>query len=170
MAITIIGNNILNLQESEYEMKYKKGQRVRAIRYDEDITKGNIYNCYKDSDYNWCYIHDDEGETNYFALDWFEPIPKTTDDVSTLEVGDVLVGDMLVKYNNVRTVLGVCGLVAFLGGVAEPEHYDTGYTSEDLKNNGYKLKDSEPEVLEVTLDEIAEKYGVPVDKLKVKKK
>lgn len=46
------------------------------------------------------------------------------------------------------------------------------YTCDELYNKGYRLVAEpveEEEVVEVTMDEIAEKMGVPVERLRVKK-
>lgn len=83
------------------------------------------------------------------------------------EVGDEYVD----KDGDSRFVLGVAGRVIFLSSSYDKNLIGTYSTKEKFVELGFTIKQPAPteEVLEVTLDEVAEKFGVDVTKLKVKK-
>lgn len=79
-------------------------------------------------------------------------------------------GDILVSNDNPRTarVIGVIDDVVFLSD--EFNQADSSiYTHEELLKGGWRLKPKEPKIkpIKLTLQEIAEKFGVPVDRLKI---
>lgn len=78
-------------------------------------------------------------------------------------------GDIIVNDNgNKRKILAVCGE---LYAVSNDNHFDEfGYwdTESYLDSQKYKLYE-EPKVVELTLEDIAKKFEVDVDNLKIKK-
>ena len=165
--------------------KFKHGQRVicdiagtkiddARISIDRDgrlyvcqnIKKGGVaYNklSYK---YSWYLLskNDDyyDGREEVANLKFF---PRTLD---TLEEGDVLLDPDGCKF----MVLGICGKVYFLS--EENDFSRAAYypcTLEELKED-YTLKQEEVEqeeqIQELTLEEIADKMGIPVEKLRIK--
>lgn len=102
-------------------------------------------------------------------------IPTTMKTLETLEVGD-LVSDDSTAYP-LRRVLAVLGGVgktrlyamSDFGTNAESDDlndFDTIWTANQLKNDDYTVY--VPKVTEVTLDQVAQKMGVPVSQLRIK--
>lgn len=90
----------------------------------------------------------------------FQLVFKTLDDV---EVGDVLVGSISKYEYQVQARLG--DLIAISIGDT-PDKHCGWMTINEIKEGRYTLKDSEPEeVLEVTLEETAQKFGVKAVKI-----
>lgn len=146
------------------------------ISIDED---GRVYVCQNVKDgfdaedklgYKYSWILSYEGED---IEDWDDNVKnlrtaeKTLDDFSTLEIGDVLVD----RDGDERTILDVREKIIGLSNLSHGERYGNFYTKDDLDYYGCKLKEQpeEDETVELTMDEIAEKFGIDVKKLKVKK-
>lgn len=114
---------------------------------------------------------------SYFAESYtLEPM-KT---LETLEVGDLVkCSDRATAwpYRRVLAVLGGEGesrlyamseSVVLLGG-SDLKRYGLSFTAFQLASNGYTPFDpSTPQVTEVTLDEVAQKMGIPVSQLRIK--
>lgn len=139
-------------------MKFKIGDRVKVI-YKGDVNYGKIGTITeKGYCYDWRVDFD-----NYDGLNDendLELVPKTLDN---LEVGDILT----TEVGNKRKVLGICGEVVFLSYPNEPEIFKEGLTLKEIKDFAYKLKE-DSEIVELSMDEIASKLGIPVEKLKIK--
>lgn len=85
------------------------------------------------------------------------------EEVNGLEIGTVY----LDEDDDELTVLAVIdGLVA-LSEYNAPEKYGRFVTAKQLSED-YKLKGAEPEVKELTMQEVAELAGIDVDKLRIK--
>jgi hypothetical protein len=94
-----------------------------------------------------------------------KPFKETLEDV---EEGDILIDD----YGNKRLVLGRAGRMVWLSNNdEEPILICNAYahTIRQLKKKGFKFEEEKEEVLELTLDKIAEKFGKDVKNIKVKK-
>lgn len=147
-------------------MKYKVGDKVKSLIENDGITKGKLYeitSIYPSiiGDGECIEFIDDLGELRGFYPGDYEPYEKSLDN---LEVGDVIydsVGDP-------RTVLAVCGKLIAISSTGNPEKMAWWDTVEYLKQCGYHLKE-EPKEVELTMDEIADKFNVDVKKLKIKK-
>lgn len=90
---------------------------------------------------------------------------KTLDD---LEQGDIVVNE----YGR-RKVLGVCGKAYLLSVCDDFESFGRALTIKDLKDSCYTLvtdevEEKEEEVLELTLQDIADKFEVDVKTIKIK--
>jgi hypothetical protein len=84
-------------------------------------------------------------------------------DMNNLQAGDVLEHDNR-DYN--LKVQGTIGEVVF---AIDFDHGIVRYYSvRELKDKGWKLKTDEPETTELTLEQVAEKFDIPVDKLRIK--
>jgi hypothetical protein len=89
-------------------------------------------------------------------------------DIETYEVGDKLV----FERDDIRTVLGICGRLVFLSMSNLPHRFYNCYTIEEIKSyEGVAFKDQpkEDDIVELTMDDIAELKGVPVSRIKIKK-
>lgn len=79
------------------------------------------------------------------------------------------VGDVLVRNGQERAVLAVVDKLVALSYWDMPDEHYEWYTVAELRKSGMKLKDSE-EITELTLEEVAELKGIPVEKLRIKDK
>lgn len=96
------------------------------------------------------------------------PIISITKTLDSLSVGDVLVNE---SYGDEQTVLGVCGRVICLSRTNDAEAASNWWTVDELKKEGYKHKcQPEESTTELTLDQISEKFNIPLDKLRIKEK
>ena len=78
-------------------------------------------------------------------------------------------GDILVNmHGNERKILGICGEVYFMSYENNFNKTASGQTKQELDDMGFKLKSS-PSKLELSMNEIAEKFGIDVGSLKIKK-
>lgn len=140
--------------------KIKVGDKVRCIKETMSCIKvGEVYTVTGVFD-TYIYVNCEVGVAHPLSRNEYEPVKKT---FNNLEVGDVLVNP---EYLDVK-VIAICGgmvaLETVLGGAWDWNKL------EEIKKNGWKLKNSEPEEVELTMDEIAEKFNVDVKKLKIKK-
>jgi hypothetical protein len=94
-----------------------------------------------------------------------KPVNKT---LNELETGDTVIDEEGDEY----FVMGVAGKMVWLSddeNEATSTAYTTPYTLKELERLEYKVKGEEPEVTELSMDEIADKFGVSVKQLKIKK-
>jgi len=96
--------------------------------------------------------------------DWLE-IYNPTITWDTLKWKDVVV----FVDGRERMVLDVRNDLVDLSYFDDFESHSTIMTKQELQKNGFTLKQATPEKLELTLDQIAEKYGVDVTNIKIKK-
>ena len=88
---------------------------------------------------------------------------KDISDISTYEVGDVLVLENLEESGNIeQEVLGICGKVVFLSRLDEIDSYLDGLTIKEVMLTGYKFKDQDPEVQKAI--KLLEDKGMKVSK------
>lgn len=79
------------------------------------------------------------------------------------------VGDVLVDKNNYeRIVLEVLTQSVLLSTYDNQKYVRGWFSFQELEDMEYKLK-TEPEETIITMDEVAKKFGIPVEKLKIKK-
>lgn len=74
------------------------------------------------------------------------------------------VGDVLESNIRELEIQGVVGKVYI---TIDDDKESTTFSEEELADCGYTLK-TDDHITEVTLDEVAEKMGIPVDKLRIK--
>ena len=103
------------------------------------------------------------GYTPNVYFEELEPVEKTLDLVGE---GDVVIN----KDGGKRKVLGRCGQVCFVSFISDLEKYWYSVSISEMKSLGYKLANQkEPDKVVLSMDEIAEKFGVDVKNLKIKK-
>lgn len=126
------------------EIKELGGYRYIAIKNGESISACSY--CYKDED--------------------LLPYKSKKDiaDISTYEVGDILIDE----DGDSNMVLGIHNKLVFISGT---QNYDTAnsfHTVFELKKFGYKFKEQEEGIIELTLEDMAKLKGVDVSKIKIK--
>jgi len=157
-------------------MNYKKGNYVKIKR---DGRIGKIAEVYEDGNYSIevdgvlvkDYVksllvrQDYDAQYDTWRDSDLEPAPKTWE---TLEVGDILAN---IGGNKIK-VLSVSDSLITRSAVDDFDiAYSSFYTKQELINGGwtvYQQPTPEP-ILELTLDEIAKKYGRDVKDIKIKK-
>lgn len=95
----------------------------------------------------------------------FAPYIKTLEDI---EVGDILIDNV----EDERFVMGVAGKMVWLSANEEEAECDgetSLYTMLELKENGYKVKGQESEIMEISMDEVAKKFGKSTSEIRIKK-
>lgn len=147
-------------------LKIGQGVRIKDEYYDYQGEVGVIDYISKDKDEDRgshpCRVKLNIGDHRWVNKDDVELLPKSWD---TLAKGDVVVD----KDGGERTVLLVEGDVIGVSCTNKPTKYLDAYTKQELIDAGYTIKNAEEEVTELTIDQIAEKFGKPVDKIKIKK-
>ena len=163
-------------------MKFKHGDRVTCRIKGKEISDGRISIDISGAHYvcqNVFWGNSAEEQFGYSHA-WFFTADSPQDEGVTelklkertikshpLEVGDVLFDLDDQKFK----VLGVCGKVVFLSYRTDFESVCYFRTQKDLIANGWKLYQdttTDPEVKEVTLDDVAKALGIPVEKLRIK--
>lgn len=82
-----------------------------------------------------------------------------------LQKGDVIVAPGGAEY----TVIERLGDIVFTAGWGNNWGKTLVWNTTELKNRGYTIKQTEPEPTEISMQEVADKFGVDVSKLKIKK-
>jgi hypothetical protein len=68
--------------------------------------------------------------------------------------------------------MGVAGKMVWLSNTVDEADFTDSlqlYTMIELKNDGFTFKDQEPEVMELSMDEVAKKFGKPASEIRIKK-
>ena len=151
--------------------KYKVGQQVKVIsdhNYDgmQTVNQSNVGKIGTVEQNN--YSEDYPYEIKFSAIGWYvfiesdlAPVVKT---LETLEVGDVVLNQDKLK----RTVLAILPNLYGLSYLNDPKGFSSWHTLHELQEE-YTLKDAtEPVTTELTLEAIAEKFGLPVDEIRIK--
>lgn len=147
--------------------KFKHGQRVAYDFYGTKVSDGKIVK--KNGmvylyplDIMLCTINTDYLEATS-TIKNIKFLDRTLDD---LEEGDVLVH----QYGGPRKILGKCGEVYFLSEHDDFSFFDVTMTMSDIKFHNYTLKqeESEEEITELTLEDVAKLANVSVEKLRIK--
>lgn len=81
--------------------------------------------------------------------------------MENLQAGDILVNDDIDFSREVQGVIGKA-VIVIDNDDQTADLYDIG----NLKSKGWKLKDSDPEIIELTLAEVSERLNIP--KLRIK--
>lgn len=140
-------------------MKFKVGDRVRVTADDnhknEVGTVIGISSYYIDT--RWPYtIHFSDGTTQIYCEE------ELIKEEYMFNVGDIVVD----KDGYTCKVLAVYGEITALSDYDDYDTYGSWYTKEQLKKFKCKLAEEETTL---TMQEIADKFGVDVDTLKVEK-
>lgn len=147
-------------------MTLKAGQRVRILDsfHKECVGKITTISDMLDGFVNDpCGLYSDHLHVGYDS-DYIEPVNEEGL-MENLKQGDVLIDD----EDNEREVYGVIGKIVFYNdGYHSDRNHESAHV-EKLKDWGWKVKGTEPEITEVTLDEVALLKGVPVQQIRIKK-
>jgi hypothetical protein len=138
--------------------KFKVGDRVKVIdEYFTILTNGSIH--FVSAVRGDGFIGVDGATSGQWREERFVLVNPTLDNLSE---GDVVVDD----YDHEHTVGAIVGSIILL---VDPDGHAVGpYTAKELKDNDWTVKSAEPELTEVTLEQIAEKFGKPVSSIRVK--
>lgn len=140
--------------------KFKVGDRVKGTG---GCTAGRLATVTmltddEDSGEGVHFRRDDDGHTCWEPSYNFE-LDKSLDNLS---IDDVVVDDC----DQECTIAGVAGRMVFL---EDSRGHEAGvYTVKELKDGGWTVKGAEPEVTELTLQQIADKLAMPVEQLRIK--
>lgn len=148
--------------------KFKVGDRVKITKEQHstcNLQKGDVGVIADINTNNAPYVYRVKGLKNWACMGE-DDMQLRNKSLDNLEVGDVLVD--CARYE--RTVLAIVGKLVALSQGNRPETHYEWYTVAELKETSYKLKDSEEEITELTLEEVAELKGIPVEKLRIKDK
>ena len=144
----------------------KVGDMFRVIEKDSYFLVGEIITFKRDDGTNYPYFWNADGsDYNYISFSRIEPYPKTIRDV---QVGDVVVGK---TWPGERMVLERGQNTVVLSHYNNFKKADNNYHFDELEQYN-TLKDA-PEVVDVsvvlTMNQIAEKFGIEVSRLKITK-
>lgn len=140
----------------------KRGDKFRVISEYTLFPKGEIVNLYFDDLTNSPAFINKKGD--YYCIPWgdVEPLTKTLDN---LEVGDVVVDTI----GNEREILCLLPGLYLLSDFNTKDMGSHWYKKSYLKESGYTLKNQpQDDTTELSLQEVADKFGIPVDKLIIK--
>jgi hypothetical protein len=124
-------------------------------------TKLNNWGKYKKET---CICFEEDKTLGYCNREWFKANNYKL--ITKLEES-MQQGDILTDGESERKILGICGEV-YLMSDGRFNRFFGAYTQQDLEDDGWKLKEEETETI-VSMSEVAEKFGVDVKKLKIKK-
>lgn len=145
--------------------KFKVGNRVIVKDGDGVVRRITTY-----ADRDSIFPYNLEGLKASYSDDELEPYKKDWD---TLEVGDVILPPKRggsVQYRVLGSLEEVAFVVSDRRKANETGGSPIAIWKEQWKLLGWTVKGAEEdEVTELTLDDIAEKYGIPVELLKIKK-
>ncbi len=103
---------------------------------------------------------------NYYTDDHLELYIAPAITWDTLKWKDVVVD----RDGDEQMVLGLLNDMLFLSDYNDFKSYDDWYHKQELQNEGYTIKQATPvDKLELTLEQVAEKFGVEVTNIKIKK-
>ena len=143
--------------------KFKVGEKVRATKDCLPIKKGVIYTV-KETSMGILFIGVDFRNSCVCSHTW-EKIEKTWDNLAE--------GDEINDYGSIRTVLGICGRVILLS-TCDNKDSAAGcfYTKEELINRNYTIvqpkTEEKVEKTELTLQQIADKFNLKVEDIRIK--
>lgn len=144
----------------------KVGDKFKVIDGNENSTHnyyrlGEIITLVEDDGSSNPFFQRKSGDRICTSFRSLEPYKK---DLDNLEVGDILIDN----EGNERMVLGISDLVFHMSSEDDLDVAYGNFTLAEFKRDGWRLKEEEKKV-ELTLDEVAEKFGVDVNLLKIRK-
>lgn len=151
------------------------------------VENGHVYLCQNEMDgdkardkygykYSWNVSSGSKESLAFHRISGFILTPSTPDEIESYkdwQVGDKIRCDAVVT----SLTLGSHGEIIFRSGELVVAKFDgrasANYTCNELHRVGYRL-DVEPlpeeeKTVEISMDEIAEKWGIPKDQLRIKK-
>lgn len=173
--------NLLSCNGRLFSAKINGDKVTGRIR----VEDGSVYLCQNKRDgsscddklgYKYSWIVDDGSEEKLSNnnVSCFKLIPLTAKEIEQYkdwQVGDVLelLDEHEKDFDERHEVIFRSGELVVLKN--KDGEASENYTCDQLYKYGYRLVSQEidEEITEVTMDEIAEKFGLPVDKIRVKK-
>jgi len=144
------------------------GTKYRVIEADSDdkyhhIFIGDIVELKDDDDEDNCPLFKKGNDDVFLLWSQLEPLEKTFE---TLEVGDVVI----TRHGSEKMVLDRTTHLIALSITDNFEAHDDWFTKQEFEEK-YELtiKQEPTEVKELTLDQIAEKFNLPVEQIRIKK-
>lgn len=137
-------------------MKFKIGDKVRVINKEDEyydqvgVITGKDISCW----YDW--------KVTFNSGRSFYDEDELIKEKNMFNAGDVVVNNSGSK----RKVLAVVDELTALSNTANFNYFNGWYTKKELEECGYKLASEETTL---SMQEVADKLGVDVDKLKIKK-
>ena len=175
--------NLLQCDGRRFRCKINETPAEGKIR----VENGNVYLCQNEMDgdkardkygykYSWNVSSGSKESLAFHHISDFVLIPSTPDEIESYK--DWQVGDK-IRCGAVVTsfTLGSHGEIIFRSGELVVAKFGNcaspNFTCDDLHRAGYRL-DIEPlseegKTVEISMDEIAEKWGIPKDQLRIKK-
>lgn len=158
-------------------MKFKVGDKVRIkkdlkpgsygwVHFDELMSKyrgkqTTVKECLTCDTHDYYHLSIDDSGWSW-SEDMLKPLNKT---LRNVEVGDVVI-HKLGSETVVLEVLTQTVLLSLPGNHAKAWEW---HTFTELETNGFTLKDQEEEeTVELTLEDIAKKFNVDIEKLRIK--
>ena len=139
---------------------FRNGDKIIMLEDCGGIKKGEIHKV--ETNDNGLFITGNINERCTGLGHW----KLATKDWDSLQVDDVIVNEDGDK----RYVFGVCGKIIFVSRENNYDAFSYFTTKQELIKINYTiLQEEEEEVRELTLEEIADKFGVDVKLIKIKK-
>lgn len=138
-------------------MKFKIGDKVRVINKEDEyydqvgVITGKDISCW----YDW--------KVTFNSGRSFYDEDELIKEKNMFNVGDVIVS----KDGSKRKVLAVVDELTALSNTTNFNYFNDWYTKKELEDYVFKLASEEETTL--SMQEVADKFGVDVDKLKIKK-
>ena len=175
--------NLLKCDGRRFRCKIKETPAKGRIR----VENGNVYLCQNKQEgaeakcrfgykYSWDVSSGSDKHLAYNDVSDFVLIPSTPDEIESYK--DWQVGDKIRCGADIASLtLGLYGEIIFRCGELVVAKFGNcasqNFTCDDLHRVGYRL-DIEPlseeeKTIEISMDEIAEKWGISKDQLRIKK-
>ena len=142
----------------------KVGDKFRVIEGNDDFKLGEIITLKKDDGTNYPFFWNEQKSDSYcIHFSNLEPVTKTVRDA---QVGDVVVSNNKIRYERMVLERGQSTVI-----VSYADDFNIAgsiLTLNELEKN-YTLKAEPVEQTVLTMNEIAEKFGIEVSKLKITK-
>lgn len=137
-------------------MSFKVGDRIKMLESCFGNKKGDVLVLGKDSD----------GLLEAHGCTCHEKWQLLDKAIENIEYGDVVVD----KDGGEKKVLARVNDSVLLSLRGDFDIADnTWFTIQELKSSGFILTQSEEDVTEVSMDEVAKKMGIPVNRLRIRK-
>lgn len=175
--------NLLKCDGRRFRCKINETPAEGRIR----VENGNVYLCQNKMDgnriedrygykYSWAIGSGSKEALAYSNISFFVLIPSTPDEIESYK--DWQVGDKVCcKEGIVISPFSLHGEIIFRSGeLVVPKFNDRApyvFTCNELYKRGYRLDikplSEEEKTVEISMDEIAEKWGISKDQLRIKK-
>ena len=175
--------NLLQCDGRRFRCKISKTPAEGKIR----VENNNVYLCQNEMDgaeaddkygykYSWSVLSGSNKELTYSDVSDFVLVPSTPDEIESYK--DWKVGDKVrLTASTVPYFLAPYGEIIFRSGELVVAKFNDRapyvFTCNELYKRGYRLDikplSEEEKTVEISMDEIAGKWGIPKDQLRIKK-